>query len=69
MNGKNALLALELARGWISAGLQALAAIATAHAQGRDDLTPAELDAFRKADDAARAALDAKIAAARAADE
>ena len=65
MNGKNIVLALELARTAAAYVAQLLGAAGIAHAEGRD-LTNTELDRFRKADDAARAELDAKIAAKRA---
>lgn len=67
MNGPNILLALELARSLGATALHVLTSITNAHAAGRTDLTIEELDAFRDADDTARANLNAKIAAARAA--
>lgn len=67
MNGKNALLAIDLARSTLGSIIGVLNAIGVAHAEGREDLTDDELGEFVAADDAARARLETKITAARAA--
>lgn len=66
MSAEKMLLGLDLAISLATRLLAVSNAMATAAAQGRDDLSDAELDSFAAADDAAALRLQAKIEARRA---
>ncbi len=65
MKSTDFILALDLLASLGARMTSVVSAISNARAEGRSDLSPAELETFRSADNAARLALDEKIAAAR----
>lgn len=65
MKTQDFILALDLIASLGARMTAVISAISNARAEGRSDLSAAELETFRTADNAARIALDEKIDAAR----